>query len=51
MRLSITDTWHNNVLNYAECHNAECRVLFIVMLHVIMCECHYDEGHRVLYGF
>jgi hypothetical protein len=34
--LSISDTQHNNALRYAECNNAECHVLFIVMLSVVM---------------
>jgi hypothetical protein len=34
--LSITDSQHNNALRNADCHCAECRVSFIVMLSVIM---------------
>jgi hypothetical protein len=34
--LSITDTQHYNALRYADCHCAECRDSFIVMLSVIM---------------
>jgi hypothetical protein len=33
---SITDTQHNNALQYAECRYAECRVTFAIMLSVIM---------------
>ncbi len=32
----ITDTEHNNALHYAEFLDAECRILFIVMLSVVM---------------
>jgi hypothetical protein len=36
MALSITNTHHDNAQNYAGCRYAECCVLFIVMMSVIM---------------
>ncbi len=36
MTLSINDTQRDNSLPYADCSYAECNVLFIVMLNVIM---------------
>ncbi len=36
MTLSITDTQYNNAVRYAECHHAECRVLFTVTMSVNM---------------
>jgi hypothetical protein len=34
--LSINDTKHNNAIHCAKCRYAECSVLLIVMLNVIM---------------
>jgi hypothetical protein len=45
MRLSITDTQHNNALLYAGCHYAECHILFIVMLSVVMLSVVAPEKH------
>jgi hypothetical protein len=36
MRLSISDTQHNNTMPCADSRYAECHVLFIIMLSVIM---------------
>jgi hypothetical protein len=36
MTLSITYNQHDNALHYAECLDAECCVLFIVMLSLVM---------------
>jgi hypothetical protein len=36
MSLSITDTQHNNALHFAECHCAQRRVLFIVVLSAVL---------------
>jgi hypothetical protein len=40
--ISINDTQHINSLQYAVCHYAECRVLFVVML-CRFAECRYTE--------
>ncbi len=36
MTQNITNTEHDNALQYAECRYAECRILVIVMLSAIM---------------
>jgi hypothetical protein len=47
MTLSIIDTQHNNAMNYAECHHAECRIYYCCAeCHHAECryaECHYAE--------
>ncbi len=32
----INDTHHNKALHYPQCHNAEWRIIIIVMLNVVM---------------
>jgi len=47
MTLSITKLCH-----YAECYCAECRDLFVGMLHFIMLgECHYAEWRLAEYRY
>ncbi len=36
MKLSISNTQHNNTLPCAECQYAECHILFTIMLSVVM---------------
>jgi hypothetical protein len=39
MTLSISDTRHKIARYCAKCHYAECRILFIIMLSVIISDC------------